>query len=547
MLKSSIELPQYLSPRFAKLSSNLIARPFWVNVSWLLLLVAVMAYQTYLALNYHSNETTNTALVIGRIAAYNLLVLMVLLWLPVMRHAMSRLRYWGVVRWFPLDSVKHIHRWLGHGLFFAAMLHGASYLVYFDSLEGDLLPIIWGQEADLVRSMETTMYEFVTEDESIADVRDWVSSGWNQKTYHEIIAPLMKEDCTKCHSSGSTMTYAVPDLPLTDFESVKSLSQKGFASRQFRINMAGILMWVFFAAIWFTSLAFMRAKKYHWFQHVHRLGYVIAVLALLHIPRFEYCVLPALLLLLEYYLNRKTKKWYGCRAKIRPVGSRTLSMEIILPEPVFIKSGHFVQIRIKELSKREWHSISTMNGGQCSNTVKLLIKSLGDWTEKLYRLTAGGNEIEVDIRGFYASPMASAESQCQVLCVAGGIGVTPILSLVNEFIPRPDISIKKSMEVVWVFQDWYLLEILVDEIQSSQDVGVIWHLFATTCRPAGVLIPECIQVSNRRPCIGAQVKQFELGREAQKHAFVCGPKSLSEAVKVEVIKRSGWRVSVEHF
>ena len=547
MLNQSIEFPRYLPSVVTHIYSPLKKRSFWVKATWLSMLIAGMGYQTYLGFNYSSNETTNTALIVGRIAAYNLLILIVLLWLPVMRHTTTKLRYLGMDSWLPLDSVKNIHRWLGHVLFVAALVHGVSYLVYFDSLEGDLLPIYIGQDSDLVRSMETTMYEFVTEDESIDDVREWVANGWDQKTYHDVIAPLMKEDCTKCHSAGSTMTYAVTSLPLTDFESVKSLGRESWASRQFRINMAGTVMLVFFVVIWLTSLAFLRKRYYHCFQYIHRLGYVIAVLALLHIPRFEYCLFPALLLLFEYFLNRKTRSWYGCRAQIRPVGGNTLAMEIKLPESVFIKSGHFVQIRIRQLSKREWHSISLMSGGESSDTLRLMIKNLGDWTDQLYRLSDDNREIGVDVRGFYASPIAGAEKESRVLCVAGGIGITPVLSLVNDYLEQP----KKweKMSVVWVFQDWFLLEGLVDLIRTAQEreAGISWHFFATTNCPEGILIPDDIQVFNRRPCLEAKIRQFENGGDGLMHAFVCGPKSLSDAVVTQTKKRTNWRVATEYF
>lgn len=121
MLNPSLESARSLQSGIDSLFFMVVKRPFWVNLIWLLLLIAAMSYQTYLALNYNSNETTNTALVIGRVAAYNLLILIVLLWLPVMRHAMSRLRYIGAENWLPLNGVKQIHRWLGHGLMFAAL------------------------------------------------------------------------------------------------------------------------------------------------------------------------------------------------------------------------------------------------------------------------------------------------------------------------------------------------------------------------------------------------------------------------------------------
>jgi len=547
VLNQSIEFPRYSSSIITQLYLPLAKRSFWVKAVWCLILLVGMGYQTYLAFNYNSNETTNTALIIGRIAAYNLLILIVLLWLPVMRHTATKLRHLGMANWLPLDSVKNIHRWLGHALFVAALLHGASYLVYFDSLEGDLFPIYSGQESDLVRSMETTMYEFVTEDESIDDVREWVANGWDQQTYHNVIAPLMKEDCTKCHSTGSTMTYAVISLPLTDFESVKSMGREGIESRQFRINMAGTAMLIFFSVIWLTSLAFLRKRYYHWFQHIHRLSYIIAVLALLHIPRFEYCLFPSVLLLIEYWLNRKVKGWYHCKTKIKLIGNQIIDMEINLPEPVYIKSGHYVQLRIRPLSKREWHSISLVNGGEHSHTFRLMIKNMGDWTEKLYEIGECSQEIEVDVRGIYASPIANADKAKQVFCVAGGIGITPVMSLVNDYQKQPDKW--ERLSVVWVFQDWSLLENIMEWLLSAQEhnPSIQWQCFATTPCPEDMQIPKGIKIINRRPCISTNIDQFERGEGGLMHAYVCGPKSLSNEVFKQTRKRENWRVTTEHF
>ena len=206
-----------------------------------------------------------------------------------------------------------------------------------------------------------------------------------------------------------------------------------------------------------------------------------------------------------------------------------------------------MQIRIKQLSKREWHSISLMIGGESSDTLRLMIKNLGDWTGQLYRLSDDNLEIDVDVRGFYASPIAGAEKESQVFCVAGGIGITPVLSLVNDYLEQP----KKweKMSVVWVFQDWSLLEGLIDLIRTSQEKGggISWHFFATTNCPEDILIPDCIQVFNRRPCLETKIRQFEMEGDGLMHAFVCGPESLSNAVVAQTKKRTNWRVVAEHF
>ena len=79
----------------------------------------------------------------------------------------------------------------------------------------------------LVSAMRGSMYEHVTEDESIAIVERWIAKGATETGYGEGVADVMDEDCTNCHSKDSTMTEAMPGMPLTTFEEVEKLSARG--------------------------------------------------------------------------------------------------------------------------------------------------------------------------------------------------------------------------------------------------------------------------------------------------------------------------------
>ena len=79
----------------------------------------------------------------------------------------------------------------------------------------------------LVSAMRGSMYEHVTEDESIAIVERWIAGGATEAGYGEGVADVMDEDCTNCHSKDSTMTEAMPGMPLTTFEEVEKLSARG--------------------------------------------------------------------------------------------------------------------------------------------------------------------------------------------------------------------------------------------------------------------------------------------------------------------------------
>jgi hypothetical protein len=79
----------------------------------------------------------------------------------------------------------------------------------------------------LVSAMRGSMYEHVTEDESIVVVERWIAAGATEAGYDDGVVTVMEEDCTDCHSKTSTMTDAMPSMPLTSYEEVSMLAAPG--------------------------------------------------------------------------------------------------------------------------------------------------------------------------------------------------------------------------------------------------------------------------------------------------------------------------------
>lgn len=79
----------------------------------------------------------------------------------------------------------------------------------------------------IVSAMRGSMYEHVSEDESIDAVQQWIEAGAPEDTYESIIAEIMDTDCTNCHSVDSTMTEAIPSMPLTSYEEVLATTSRG--------------------------------------------------------------------------------------------------------------------------------------------------------------------------------------------------------------------------------------------------------------------------------------------------------------------------------
>jgi len=79
----------------------------------------------------------------------------------------------------------------------------------------------------LVSAMWGSMYEYVTEDESIAIVEHWIAEGATEEGYKDGVEQVMDEDCTNCHSKTSTMSEAMPGMPLTSYAETRALSKRG--------------------------------------------------------------------------------------------------------------------------------------------------------------------------------------------------------------------------------------------------------------------------------------------------------------------------------
>lgn len=521
---------------------------------WLILFFATGSYQFWLGFDYNSNDTTNIYLRLARGSAYLLLLILAVMWLPVMRKSITMLRRsrWGEC--LPLDQANACHRWLGHLLIVAALLHGSQYLIYYATLEIPFKDALLAEEADLVRSMRTNMYEFVSEDESIDVIREWIAAGAQQNRFESEIKPILKEDCTKCHNRTSTMTYAIPSMPLSYYEDVLVFAGKGISSRQFRINMSGLSMLLILLIIWLSSLQWIRQHLYHRFQQLHRLGYVLVILALLHITMLQWIVFPILVLATELYCSRVRHRYTNCLAHAFRVNEQVVCLNIERPKALVLLPGHYVQLRIPALSTREWHSFSLTGIRNDQRRLVLKISCVGDWTKRLQQAVPNGKstKLGVDIRGPYASPVAHAPASNDWLLIAGGIGITPFLSLLREC--KRDPNRRGTLHLVWVirepeFLQW--LRPLIERLLAISAVDCHWHIYLTVDAGDLSLLQNSfsqgasLNLQYGRP--NWQQLTVDIGHSGyQPNCFICGPKGLSKDAG-DACRRMGWSVRKESF
>jgi NADPH oxidase 1 len=529
----------------------------WSGLPWLLLIGGAVVAQFVLGIRFNSNETTNLYLRLSRGCAWALLVVLAVLWLPVMRHAVSTLRRSRIGELLPLDKAKVAHRWLGHFFVALALAHGANQLAYLGTLNAPFADVLFGREADLVRAMRTTMNEFVSDDDYIMLAEDWIAAGLPREAYDAELGPFIEDECGKCHSPSSTQTYAVPKMPLTSYEEVAGWVGDGWQSRQFRINVSGLVLFALASALWALSLARVRRRQHPLFQQSHRLGYVLALILLLHVPTLAWLYLPLAVLGAEYYLSRRRHLYRGCVAHLSPVAGNIVRLDIDSPPGVRAKAGDYVRLRIPALSPSEWHDFSLAGEDDEAGRLVLKIRCLGDWTGRLQDLLADGDDVRltVDLRGPYASPAAHAVKAREWVLVAGGIGITPILGLLRELLRAPDG--RRDFHLVWMLREPALLEWmrpLVEGLCARRDVRCHWYFYLTDPPADGQGTPvwlervqgeSGVRLRSGLPDWPALAAEIAAGCQ-RPTCFVCGPDALARDT-MQVCRRLGWPVRRETF
>lgn len=96
----------------------------------------------------------------------------------------------------------------------------------------------------LVAAMKTSMNQYVADDADIETVAKWIAGGKSEATYEAEVRPILRRDCTSCHNPGSTMTNAMPGMPLTTYQEVLPLTQAGYSwvkmAKQAHVHLFGI-------------------------------------------------------------------------------------------------------------------------------------------------------------------------------------------------------------------------------------------------------------------------------------------------------------------
>ncbi|GLU12655.1 hypothetical protein SLE2022_293190 [Rubroshorea leprosula] len=279
-----------------------------------------------------------------------------------------------------------------------------------------------------------------------------------------------------------------------------------------RIYLAGEIALLAGLVMWITSLPQVRRQKFEVFYYMHHLYIIFLVFFLFHAgDRHFYMVFPGIFLFgLDKLLRIIQSRTETCILSARLFPCKAL--ELILPRGAGLKytPTSVVFMKIPSISKFEWHSFSVTSSSSADDPMmSVIIKCGGWWTNSLYdmiqaQVDSEANKMDcipVAIEGPYGPVSMDFLRYDSILLVAGGIGITPFLSILQEIAAAQSSNryrLPTRIQLVFAVkksQDIYLLNSISSLLQNNPSPK--WHLkvkvFVTQERQPDATVGEILE------------------------------------------------------
>lgn len=189
-----------------------------------------------------------------------------------------------------------------------------------------------------------------------------------------------------------------------------------------------------------TSLNPIRRRYYEVFYYSHHLFIFVLFFSALHFSQFVIWMYPAVCLYVMHRILSNTQSRVPCEVVDLEAIPGEITRLVFRRAPG--SSGHyhaaqFVYLRVPLLSHTEWHPFSISSSPiEYEDTFTVHVKCIGNWTKSLYALAIQAREERkmplIYVDGFYGKMSDEFQHYPALVFVAGGIGATPIISLVGK-------------------------------------------------------------------------------------------------------------------
>ncbi|GMF22733.1 unnamed protein product [Phytophthora lilii] len=227
----------------------------------------------------------------------------------------------------------------------------------------------------------------------------------------------------------------------------------------------GFVAFVCFIAMLFLSIEYIRRMFFEVFYFSHRVLSIVGfVFTILHAPKFiglALCVPLGLYALgLLYRWSSAFTGSYKATASVHSGSNSTTLVLASTPKTgkmaMNVNPGSYFLVRLPAISATQWHpfsSIVTPDG----NSLGFCIKAMGNgsFTRKLLEKVGTQYELTANLCGPFGKMSLNVDRYDAVVLVAGGVGITPMMSLINQtrLFPSATNDSDKAPKAA----DWYVL------------------------------------------------------------------------------------------
>ncbi|XP_078139365.1 NADPH oxidase 5 isoform X2 [Centroberyx gerrardi] len=281
--------------------------------------------------------------------------------------------------------------------------------------------------------------------------------------------------CTMLHTTAHIINF-VQLSERTDFSLWEYLltTRPGIGWVKGTASVTGVVLQVMICLMVLCSSTFVRRSGHFEVFYWSHLSYVwVWSLLVVHCANFwKWFVVPGLLFLLEKIVGIAVSHMGGLYiVEVNLLPSKVTHLVIKRPQFFHFKPGDYVYINIPDIAKYEWHPFTISSAPEQSDTLWLHIRSMGQWTNRLFeyfrqpesqavspkRLATslrnrrqlmkaqisaklGENHrfcnIKCYVDGPYGTPTRQIFASEHAVLIGAGIGITPFASILQSIMYR---------------------------------------------------------------------------------------------------------------
>ncbi|NXG44643.1 NOX5 oxidase, partial [Psilopogon haemacephalus] len=253
------------------------------------------------------------------------------------------------------------------------------------------------------------------------------------------------------------------------FSALPEVGGLGGTASQTGLALEGLLA----TMLAFSSPCVRQSGHFEVFYWTH-LSYIsVWTLLILHGPHFwKWFVVPGCLFVLEKVQGLAWQRAGGLRiVEVNLLPSKVTHLVIERPQSFHYKPGDYIYLNIPAIATYEWHPFTISSAPEQQETLWLHIRSLGQWTNKLYeyfqelkspipepkplsrslrkkrqqswvQVSTGLGEthrlcsVKCYIDGPYGTPTRKIFSSEHAVLIGAGIGITPFASILQSIMYR---------------------------------------------------------------------------------------------------------------